>query len=116
MDISYATIIVYGGEHLRMYREVRFVNTIYNANQVVNHPIYAIDQDLGCLILVSNDQCNPQSRIEDTINLPQCSKNDVWKLYFGGAFSKVGAGFGIFFISLEKKNIIQSFKLYFESH
>ena len=28
MDMSYATIPVYGGEQLRLYREVRFVHTV----------------------------------------------------------------------------------------
>jgi len=54
MDMSYATIPVYGGEQLRLYREVRFVHTVCKTNQPRNHPIYAIDQDFGCYQLTSN--------------------------------------------------------------
>ena len=46
MDMSYATILVYGGEKLRLYKGVRFVHTVYKTDQPRNHPIYAIDQDL----------------------------------------------------------------------
>lgn len=48
MDMYYATIQIYGGEHLRLYKEVRFINTICKENQAIKHPIYAIDQDFGC--------------------------------------------------------------------
>ena len=37
-----------GGEHLRLYREVRFMNTVCRSDQARNNPIYAIDQDFGC--------------------------------------------------------------------
>jgi len=39
MDMSYATILVYGGEHLRLYGEVRFINTICKYDQAMNHII-----------------------------------------------------------------------------
>lgn len=68
IDISYATIPVYGGEHLRLYREVRFINTVCKANQGINHPTYAIDQDFGCFTLAANELPNPQISIEETMN------------------------------------------------
>lgn len=114
MDKSHATIPVYGGEHLRLYKEVRLINTIYNVDQAINHPIYAIDQYFGCLTLATNDLSNPQDKIEDTVNIPQFSDTNIWKIYFDGAFSKDGIGAGIVLISLDKKNITQSFKLDFE--
>jgi len=48
MDMSFATIPVYGGEHLRLYTEVRFLHTVCRYDQAKNHPIYAIDQYFGC--------------------------------------------------------------------
>jgi len=33
MDMSYATIPDFGGEHLRLYREVRFMHTICKYDQ-----------------------------------------------------------------------------------
>lgn len=37
MDMSYATIPVYGGEQLRLYREVRFVHIVCKTDQLRNH-------------------------------------------------------------------------------
>jgi len=58
MDMSYATIFVYGGEQLRLYREVRFINTICRDDQAINHPIYVVDQDFGCFTLSSDNLQN----------------------------------------------------------
>ena len=63
MDMSYATIPVYGGEQLRLYREVIFVHIVCKTNRPRNHPIYAIDQDFGCFKLTSNQHKN-QVKIE----------------------------------------------------
>lgn len=69
MDMSYATIPVYGGEQLRLYREVRFVHTVCKTNQPRNHPIYAIDQDFGCYQLTSN-QHKIQVNVEEVWTKP----------------------------------------------
>jgi len=55
MDMSYVTIPVYRGEHLRLYRVVRFINTICRVDQVNNHVIYVVDQDFGLFTLSSNN-------------------------------------------------------------
>lgn len=69
MDMSYATILVYGGEQLRLYREVRFVHTVCKTDQPRNHPIYAIYQDFGCFQLTSN-QHKTQVKIEEVVEFP----------------------------------------------
>lgn len=61
--MSYATIPVYRGEHLRMYKEVIIINIVCNVDQVINHPIYPIDQYFGCFTLATSDLSNPQTRI-----------------------------------------------------
>ena len=43
MGMSFSTIPIYGGEHLRLYREVRFLHTICRSDQANKHPIYAVD-------------------------------------------------------------------------
>ena len=111
MDISYATIPVYGGEHLRLYREVRFINIICREDHVRNNPIYVVDQDFGCFTLSSNDFQNPQLHIEQIVDKPRTEKTDIWKLYFDGAFSKDGVGARIVLISPDKENITQPYKL-----
>ena len=107
MDMSYATIPVYGGEQLRLYREVRFVHTVCKTNQPRNHPIYAIHQDFGCFQLSSNQVHETQVKIEDVIESPVPNHTDIWKLFFDGSCTKYGAGAGVVLISPEKENITQ---------
>ena len=94
MDMSYATILVYGGEQHRLYKEVRFVHTVCKTDQPKNHPIYAIDQDFGCFQLSSNQIHESQVKIEDVIESPISNQTDVWKLFFDGSCTKDGAGDG----------------------
>ena len=104
MDMSYATILAYGGEKLRLYREVRFVHTICKTDQPRNHPIYAIDQEFGCFQLTSN-QHKTQVKIEEVVESPEPNQIDIWKLFFDGSCTKDGAGAGVVLISPEKENI-----------
>lgn len=114
MDMSYATFLVYGGEQLRLYREVRFVHNVCITNQPRNHPIYEIYQDFGCFQLSSNTIQDSQVKIEDIIENPKPIQNDVWKLFFDGSCTKYGAGIGVVLFSPKKENITQSCKLDFE--
>ncbi len=114
MDMSYATIPVYGVEQLRLYREVRFVHTVCKTDQPRNHPIYAIDQDFGCFQLSSNQVHETQVKIEDVIESPVPNQTDIWKLFFDGSYTKDGSGAGVVLISPAKENITQSCKLDFE--
>ena len=51
MDLTYATTPMFGWETKRLYRENQFTFIISNANNFVNHPIYAVDIDFGSCIL-----------------------------------------------------------------
>jgi hypothetical protein len=62
MDLSYATIPVFGGEHKRIYREAQLAYIISDEANPTNHPIFAVDTDLGSSILQLTDA--PQSPIE----------------------------------------------------
>jgi hypothetical protein len=55
MDMSYATIPVFG-EQRRLYKEHRLAYMISSKDNRENHPIYAMDTDLGFAILF-NDLC-----------------------------------------------------------
>jgi hypothetical protein len=55
MDLSYATIPVFGGELKRLYRENHLAYIINDAKNSVNHPIYAVDTDFGSCILQIDD-------------------------------------------------------------
>jgi hypothetical protein len=41
MDMTYATVPVFGGEQRRLYRETKFAYMVSDQNNPVNHPIYA---------------------------------------------------------------------------
>ena len=102
MDMSYATIPIYRGEQLRLYREVRFVHIVCKTDQPRNHPIYAIDQDFGCFQLSPNQVHETQFKIEYVIKSPAPNQTNIWKLFFDGPCTKHGPGAGVVLISPEK--------------
>ena len=51
MDLSYATIPVFGGENRRLYRELQFSYIVTDDKNPTNHRLYAIDKDLGTCML-----------------------------------------------------------------
>ena len=56
MDLTYATIPVFGGENRRMYRELQFSYIVTDDKNPTNHPLYVIDKDLGtCMLHFSDD-------------------------------------------------------------
>ena len=50
-DLSYATVLVFGGESRRLYREAQLAYIISDDKNPTNHPIYAVDTDFGACIL-----------------------------------------------------------------
>jgi hypothetical protein len=51
MDLSYATIPDFWGEHIRLYRESQLAYIISDEENPTNHPIFDFDTDLGSSIL-----------------------------------------------------------------
>jgi hypothetical protein len=51
MDLSYATIPIFGGEHRRIYKEAQLAYIISDEANPTNHPVFAFDIDLGSSIL-----------------------------------------------------------------
>ena len=51
MDMSYATILVFGGEFRRLYRETQMAYIISDHSNPSNHPIYAKEMELGSSML-----------------------------------------------------------------
>jgi hypothetical protein len=45
MDISYATIPMFGGEHRKIYREAQLSYIISDEANPTNYPIFAVDTD-----------------------------------------------------------------------
>ena len=55
MDLTYATIPMFGGETKRLYRENQLAYIISMESNSVNHPIYAMGTDFGSCILQIDD-------------------------------------------------------------
>jgi hypothetical protein len=51
MDLTYATIIVFGGEHRRIYREAHLAYFINDESNPTNHTIFSLDTDLVSRLL-----------------------------------------------------------------
>jgi hypothetical protein len=62
MDISYATILVFGCEQRRLYKEAQLAYIISDEENPTNHPIFAVDTDLGTSMLHLID--GPQAPME----------------------------------------------------
>jgi hypothetical protein len=64
MDLTYATIPVFVGEHRRIYREDQLAYIISDEENPTNHPIFALDTDLGSNILQLIDAPQPPLEIK----------------------------------------------------
>ena len=55
MDLTYATIPVFGGKHRRLYREVRLSYILSDHQNPRNYPIYVVEDDIGSFVFHLND-------------------------------------------------------------
>jgi hypothetical protein len=55
MDLSYATIPVFGGDHRRLYMEAQLDYIISDEANPTDNPIFSFDTDLGSSILQLTD-------------------------------------------------------------
>ena len=51
LDLTYATVPVFGGQERRLYRETRFVKMVTKADCSENSTIYNKEGDFSCLML-----------------------------------------------------------------
>jgi hypothetical protein len=68
LDMTYATIILFGGKFTWLYRETRLAYTVSDPQNPNNFPIYIADQDLGNCILSFDDGldgCTEENDIEN---------------------------------------------------
>jgi ribonuclease HI len=117
MDLTYATIPVFWGEHRRLYREAQLAYIVSDEANPTNHPIYDLDTDLGSSLLqlthTSEDPLQIRKQLSLNQEMPPPSTS-VWKMFFDGASSSIGAGVGIVFRSHSQETISLSYKLEFE--
>jgi ribonuclease HI len=118
MDLTYATIPVFGGEHKRLYREAQRAYIVSDEANPTNHPIFALDTDLGSSLLQITDapeapfQIRKQPLFDHGTPPPNTS---IWKMFFNRASSSEGAGAGVLFMSPSQEAISLSYKLEFET-
>ena len=116
MDLTYATIPMFGGETKRLYRENQLAYIISNERNSVNHPIYAVDTDFGsCILQIDDSQQTSVQLTKPTYQHPEEVTTVVWKMYFDGASTQNLAGAGVVLISPSKENIHLSYKLDFKT-
>ena len=117
MDLSYATIPIFWGEFRRLYQETQLAYIVSNHQNLINHPIYEVEQDLGTSILhLSVDQevlipILSKEKIGELSSEENMEGNKVWKLFFDGASSREGTGAGVVLISLTNQTVPISYKL-----
>jgi hypothetical protein len=112
MDLTYATIPVFGGEHRRLYRESQLAYIVSDEADPTNHPIFALDIDLGSRLLqiTETPEAPFQIRKQPIFNhkIPPPTTY-VWKMFFDGAFSRKGVGAGVVFVSPCQETISMSY-------
>jgi hypothetical protein len=56
LDMTYATIPIFGGQFTRLYKETRLAYTVSDPQNPNNYPVYVVDQDLGnCILSIDDD-------------------------------------------------------------
>jgi ribonuclease HI len=118
LDMTYATIPLFGGKYTRLYRETKLAYTVSDPKNPNNYHVYVVDQDLGSCILSVNSELEDFSEIKQ---IDHCEslvdiEEGMWKMFFDGASSWEGSGAGILFVSPSGNKIIPfSFRLQFET-
>ena len=117
MDLTYATIPVFGGKERRLYRESSFVKIVKRVDCPNNAPMYGKQKEFSCLLLEEIELILEEAQVESSIQLNQQSMecDKVWKLYFDGAYSKEGNRVGVLLVSQKSNLIPLFFKLEFEA-
>jgi ribonuclease HI len=115
MDLTYATIPVFGGEHGWLYRQVRFSYIVSDHQNLGNHPVYVVEDEIGSYVFHLNDD-EPEITVRKCRNQSLTDQhNEVWKMCFDRYSSKEVYGVGIVLISLAHEVITLSYKLEFET-
>jgi ribonuclease HI len=118
MDLTCATIMVFGGEHKKIYNETQLAYIISDESNPMNHPIFSLATDLGSSLLQLTDTLEPPLEIKKR-PIIVCENSPpitlVWKMFFDGASSKEGVGARVVLFSHAQETIALSYKLEFEA-
>ena len=118
MDLSYATIPIFGGEQRRLYREVQMAYLVSDSDNLANHPIYVVEEGLGsCMLNLSNEDISDVLQVEKKKPVYHTTEkeDELWQMYYDGSSSKEGAGAGMVIISPSGENVCLMYKLEFQT-
>jgi hypothetical protein len=118
MDLTYAIITVFGGEHRRLYREAQLAYIISDEFDPTNNPIFALDTNLGSSLLQLIDTLeDPLEIINQLISFSEIPPptNSLWKMLFNKASSMEADGAKVVFVSPCQETLSLSYKLEFEA-
>jgi len=76
---------------------------VSNQNNLVNHPIYVIDEYIYCFILTINEEYKESLTLMDPLTSTNKEVGGIWKMCFDGEYSKEGVGDALVLISPNKK-------------
>jgi hypothetical protein len=104
LDMTYATILVFGGQFTRLYRETRLAFMASDPCNLNNHLVYITNQDLGnCILSIDDDivlgideSCIEEKIVKEKKNVYSIG---VWKMFFDDASSYFGAGAGALLVA-----------------
>jgi hypothetical protein len=114
-DLSYAIVLVFGGEQRGLYREAQLFYIISDEKEITNHPIYSVDTGLGsCILQIDDSQSSSLHLRKPICQSSKVESTTIWSMFFDGACSRESAGAGVVFISPSKETIHLSFKLDFK--
>jgi hypothetical protein len=84
MDLTYATIPVFGGDHRRLYKEAQLAYIISDEYDPTKHPRFSLDTDFGSILLQITDAPEPPLEIRKFITLSEYSPpiTFVWNFFF----------------------------------
>jgi hypothetical protein len=119
LDMTYATIPIFGGKFTRLYKETRLVYTVSDPQNPNNYPIYVADQDLGnCILSIDDDfeECTKEENKKIEITKKNVNvREGMWKIFFDGASSCNGARAGVLFMAPGDEYVIPfSYRLQWE--
>jgi hypothetical protein len=102
MDMTYATILIFGGQFTRLYKETRLEFTVSDPQNPKNYLVYVSDQDLeDCILSIDDDfeECTEEENKKIEKMKKIVNSRGVWKMFFDGASSCEGVGDGVLFVA-----------------
>jgi ribonuclease HI len=115
MDLSYATIHIFGGVNKRLYRESQLAYVINDEHNPSNHPIYSVDTGMrSCILQIDDSLSDALLFRKPAVQSTKVAEDDLWTMFFDGSCTKESAGAGVLLISPSKKTSHFSFKLDFK--